>query len=35
LDLLDLSTPVAVTTAWQDATISCEQFEPDIGLSFD
>lgn len=35
LDLLDLSTPVAATTTWQDATISCEQFEPDLGLSFD
>ncbi|KAM0186103.1 hypothetical protein ACHAPI_011881 [Fusarium lateritium] len=34
LDLLDLSTPIATTTTWQDATISCEQFEPDIGLSF-
>ncbi|CAJ0545142.1 Ff.00g086150.m01.CDS01 [Fusarium sp. VM40] len=35
LDLLDLSTPMATTTTWQDATISCEQFEPDLGLSFD
>ncbi|KAM0230534.1 hypothetical protein ACHAP5_011345 [Fusarium lateritium] len=34
LDLLDLSTPIATTTTWQDATISCEQFEPNIGLSF-
>ncbi|KAF5602566.1 transcription activator amyR [Fusarium pseudocircinatum] len=33
LDLLDLSTPV-VTTSWEDATISCEQFDPEIGLSF-
>ncbi|KAG5765442.1 hypothetical protein H9Q72_006471 [Fusarium xylarioides] len=33
LDLLDLSTPV-VTTTWEDATISCGQFDPEIGLSF-
>ncbi|KAF5672297.1 transcription activator amyR [Fusarium heterosporum] len=34
LDLLDLSTPTATTT-WEDATISCEQFEPNNGLVFD
>ncbi|KAH7268993.1 fungal-specific transcription factor domain-containing protein [Fusarium redolens] len=34
LDLLDLSTPV-VTTTWEDATISCGQFDPEIGLSFE
>lgn len=33
LELLDLSTPI-VTTAWEDATIACEQFDSDIGLSF-
>ncbi|RBR16875.1 hypothetical protein FVER53590_00005 [Fusarium verticillioides] len=33
LDMLDLSTPV-VTTSWEDATISCGQFDPEIGLSF-
>ncbi|KAL9574105.1 hypothetical protein ACKAV7_001881 [Fusarium commune] len=34
LDLLDLSTPV-VTTTWDDATISCGQFDPELGLSFE
>lgn len=33
LDMLDLSTPV-VTTSWEAATISCGQFDPEIGLSF-
>ncbi|KAF4444520.1 hypothetical protein F53441_11113 [Fusarium austroafricanum] len=33
LDLLDLSTPV-VTSTWEDPTISCGQFDPNIGLSF-
>ncbi|KAF5969609.1 transcription activator amyR [Fusarium coicis] len=33
LDMLDLSTHV-VTTSWEDATISCGQFDPEIGLSF-
>ncbi|KAF4945115.1 hypothetical protein FSARC_14508 [Fusarium sarcochroum] len=31
LDLLDLSTPVATST-WEDSAISCEQFDPNIGV---
>ncbi|SCB63984.1 unnamed protein product [Fusarium graminearum] len=34
LDLLDLSTPT-VTSTWSEASIACEQFDPEIGLSFD
>ncbi|KAM0408430.1 hypothetical protein ACHAPD_011906 [Fusarium lateritium] len=33
LDLLDLSTPV-VTATWSDASVVCDQFDPEIGLSF-
>ncbi|KAG8674058.1 hypothetical protein FPOAC1_000021 [Fusarium poae] len=33
LDLLDLSTPV-VTSTWSDASVLCDQFDPNVGLSF-